>query len=646
VNIKISTNLIPRKLLFGNQDKSIVRISPDGKRLAYLAPYEGVMNVWVGTANNLSASKPVTSSKKRGIPIYFWAYTNNHILYVQDNNGDENWNIFSMDLSSLKEKNLTPIDNVNAQIIQINSEYPDKLIIGLNDRKPEYHDLYKLNLISGKKDLIVENNEFSYFCLDNNMNPRFAIKFVETGAAEFYKLDSKYSKTERLFRVEAEDVLNTEIIGFSKDNCQYYLADSRDRDTNGLFLIDCGTGKGKCIAEHPKADIQEFSINPITKTIEAVAFDYLRREWCVLDDCVKNDFDFLTKNLEGDLFPTSRSLDNITWIVGSNIDNGPIKYYLYDRKNKQIQFLFSNRKELENCKLNRMIPVIINCRDGLEMVSYYTLPDESGYTGKKHPNEPVPLVLLVHGGPWGRDSWGLNTMHQWLANRGYAVLSVNFRGSTGFGKKFVNAANLEWGRKMHDDLIDAVKWAINNKITTKDQVAIMGGSYGGYATLAGLTFTPDTFACGVDIVGPSNLQTLLENMPPYWKPMEEVMLSRVGDYRTKEGKVHLSNCSPLTHAHKIKKPLLIGQGANDPRVLQSESDQIVKSMQDSSIPVTYIVFPDEGHGFNRPENRLSFFAITEAFLANVLGGECQPTGDDFENSSHKIICGEKEIPGL
>jgi dipeptidyl aminopeptidase/acylaminoacyl peptidase len=282
----------------------------------------------------------------------------------------------------------------------------------------------------------------------------------------------------------------------------------------------------------------------------------------------------------------------------------------------------------------------------MDLVSYLTLPPAADPNHDGKPEAKAPLVLLVHGGPWGRDSYGYNGYHQWLANRGYAVLQVNYRASTGFGKNFITAGNLQWGRKMHDDLIDSVDWAIANGITTPDKVAIMGGSYGGYATLAGLTFTPDTFACGVDIVGPSNLNTLLATVPPYWASFYEQLARRMGDPRTEEGRKWLTERSPLTHADKISKPLLIGQGANDPRVKQDESDQIVKAMTAKKIPVTYVLFPDEGHGFARPENSKAFNAVAEGFLAQCLGGRAEPIGDDLRGSSISVPTGADGVLGL
>jgi len=386
--------------------------------------------------------------------------------------------------------------------------------------------------------------------------------------------------------------------------------------------------------------------HPMEKTIEAVSFTYKRREWKILDASIKADLNYLKKVADGEMNVTDRTLDDKHWIVAYVMDNGPVRYYHYDRPGEKAKFLFSNRKALEGQPLTRIHPVVIKSRDGLNLVSYLSLPVWMDRDSDGRPEKPVPIVLFVHGGPWARDSWGYSSYDQWLTNRGYAVLSVNFRSSTGFGKKFVNSGDLEWARKMHDDLIDAVNWAIKKKIADPKRVAIMGGSYGGYATLVGLTYTPDVFACGVDICGPSNLITLLESIPPYWKPMLDVFTTRVGDHRTDEGRKLLTERSPLTYVDRISRPLLIGQGANDPRVKQAEADQIVKAMEDKNIPVAYVLFPDEGHGFARPENRIAFNAVAEAFLAKHLGGRYEPIGDDFTGSSITVPKGADQLPGL
>jgi dipeptidyl aminopeptidase/acylaminoacyl peptidase len=334
------------------------------------------------------------------------------------------------------------------------------------------------------------------------------------------------------------------------------------------------------------------------------------------------------------------SQDRRNWVVAYRHDDTPREYYLYDRDARQARWLFTSTPAFEGRPFVKMEPVTIRARDGLELVCYLSRPRGAP------PGKRLPMVLLVHGGPWSRDGWGLHPTHQWLANRGYAVLSVNYRGSTGFGKAFINAANLEWAGKMHDDLIDAVDWAVAEGVADPDRVAIMGTSYGGYAALVGLTFTPEKFACGIDLVGISNLVTLMNTIPEYWKPWKSLWKVRMGDYTTEAGRQFLEERSPLNRVDRIVRPLLIGQGANDVRVKASESEQIVAAMQRHGIPVTYVFYPDEGHGLGRPENRSSFAAVVEAFLAAHLGGRCEPIGDDFKDSTIEFKAGRELILGL
>lgn len=637
--------LISREVLFGNPDRAGVRISPDGSKMGYLAPVNGVMNVWIGPTDDLKSARPVTHDTKRGIRSYFWCFTNKHIVYLQDKEGDENWRLHCVDLESGRERDLTPLEGINAQVEEVSPEFPEKILVGLNDRVPQFHDLYSVNIVSGERELVQKNDEFAFFATDDDFRIRLAGKMTPVGGLEFYRPDGKggwglYEK------IPSEDMMTTSLSGVDKAGDVIYMTDSRGRNTGALYSVNLNTGERKLLAENPKADAGAVLIHPTKKTVQAVEFEYLRSEWEILDKSIEKDWAYLRTVADGDMQIISRTLDDRTWIVVYLMDDGPVRYYKYDRDAGKAEFLFTNRKALEGLPLVKMQPVVIKTRDGLDMVSYLTLPPGSDSDGDGRPDAAQPMVLVVHGGPWGRDTWGYNSLHQWLANRGYAVLSPNFRGSTGFGKAFVNAGDKAWGRKMHDDLIDAVEWAAGEGIADKARVAIYGGSYGGYATLAGLTFTPDVFACGVDIVGPSNLVTLLQSVPPYWKPMLDLFTTRVGDHRTSEGQAFLKERSPLTYADRICKPLLIGQGANDPRVKQAEADQIVNAMREKGLPVTYVLYPDEGHGFARPENRMSFNAVAEAFLAGQLGGRYEPVGDDFKGSSIKVPEGAQYVPGL
>jgi len=639
------TGLIPRKLLFGNPDKASPQLSPDGKQLSFLAPVEGVLNVWVGPAADPAAAKPVTHDKKRGIRSYFWAYTSQHLLYVQDTDGDEDFHIYRVDLKAGETKDLTPLKKIRAEIKADSHKFPEELLVGLNDRDPKFHDIYRVNLLTGERKLIEKNTEFAGYLSDNDFRIRFATKLTPDGGRLYLKPDGKGGWTDFL-KIGMEDSLTTGPAGFDGSGNVLYLLDSRGRNTAAFATLDLKTNKETVLFEDPHADAGGVMLHPTTNAVEAVSFTYERSHWEFKDPAVKADFEELKKVADGDISVSSRTLDDKTWVVAFVMDNGPVRYYVYDRPSKKARFLFTNRKDLEGLALQKMFPRVIKSRDGFDLVSYLTLPPGVDPDTTGRPGKPVPMVLFVHGGPWGRDSWGLNTTHQFLANRGYAVLSVNFRGSTGFGKKFLNAGNREWAGKMHDDLIDAVDWAIKEKIADPARVGIYGGSYGGYATLVGLTFTPDKFACGVDVVGPSNIVTLLSTIPPYWAPAVQLFKDRVGDFTTEEGKKFLLERSPLTHVDKIRRPLLIAQGANDPRVKQAEADQIVKAMQAKKLPVTYVLFPDEGHGFARPVNSLAFNAVMEAFLAVNLGGRYEAIGDAFAGSTITVPTGAEDVPGL
>jgi dipeptidyl aminopeptidase/acylaminoacyl peptidase len=676
-------DLIPRDVLFGNPDRAAVQLSPDGAKISYLAPVGGVMNVWVAPIDKPEEAKPVTRDTVRGIRQYFWAFTNSHILYMQDKGGDENWHLYSVDISAgNKEIDLTPFETIpgpdgkpmvnpntgktlrpRGQVQELSDKTPDQILITINDRDPRFADLYRADIRTGKLTLVEENKGFVGFATDSDFVPRYAFRFIASGGLEVLKpaapepaagaRSRDWNVTET---IPMEDAQTTSIVGFSRDGTLEYNIDSRGRNTSALTETNTKTGQTRVLFESPQADVSGTVMHPRDKTVQAVSTNYTRTSWTVLDKAIEADFAYLEQVADGDVTITSRTLDDTRWIVAYLMDNGPVRYYRYDRTPApaggagtagRATFLFTNRKAIENTTLATMTPVVIKSRDGLSLVSYLTLPVGAATSPGAAPASPLPMVLNVHGGPWARDSWGFSGMHQWLANRGYAVLSVNYRGSTGFGKNFINAANSEWARKMHDDLLDAVKWAVESKIADPARVGIMGGSYGGYATLVGVTFTPDQFACGVDIVGPSSLVTLMKNIPEYWIPIMPSLTVRVGgDPRTEEGRKFLELRSPLSRVADIKRPLLIGQGANDPRVTQVESDQIVQAMQEKKIPVTYVLYPDEGHGFARPENRLSFFAVSEAFLAEHLGGRYEPIGDDFTGSSITVPAGADQVPGV
>lgn len=639
--------LIPREALFGNPSRASGRISPDGKWLSWLAPKDGVLNVWMAPADDPSAARAMTNSTDRPIRQYFWAPDSGSLLYVQDKGGDENFLLYQVDVETGEERTLTPFENTRVSLVGSSHRIKDKVLIGLNNRDPRFHDVWLLDLVSGEMTEVVRNEAgYAGFDADDNLDVRMAYRQNAEGGMDLFRVVGGEVEAEPFASWGLEDSLTTSTAGYTYDGKTLYWLDSRGRDTAALIAENTETGERKVIAEDPRADVGGTLRDPQTGEVEAYSVNYMQTEWMALDPEVKASLDWLRTQLEGDFGIQSRTDDDSKWIVWNDPLVASTRTLIYDRKAGTLEEFYVTRPELEGAPLQPMHPLEIKARDGLTLVSYLTLPPGSDSNADGVPDEPVPMVLFVHGGPWARDGYGYNTAHQWLANRGYAVLSVNFRGSTGFGKDFISAGDLEWGAKMHDDLIDATDWAIAQGIAQADKVAIMGGSYGGYATLAGLTFTPEKFACGVDIVGPSNLETLLETIPPYWEPLVKQFHERMGNPNTPEGLALLKERSPLYKADDIVKPLLIGQGANDPRVKQAESDQIVSAMKQAGIPVTYVLYPDEGHGFAKPANNISFMAVAENFLATCIGGRAEPIGDALEPSTAQIVEGADFVKGL
>lgn len=641
-----SIPLIPRGDLFGNPTRAAGKISPDGQWLSWLAPKDGVLNIWLAPVDNPDAAKAMTEATDRPILQYMWAPDSKSLLYIQDKGGDENFLLYGVDIASGKETTLTPFENTRVDIVGGSESIRDKILIGLNNRDPQFHDVHLLNLNTGELTLVIENNSYAGFMADDTLTVRMALRQNEAGGTDYFRVVDNKVEEEPFTSTEMEDALTTSPAGYTRDGSILYWLDSRDRNTAALFAEDVATGERTLIAENDRADIGGTIRDRETGEVQAYSVNYLKTEWTALDADIGASLDWLGTQLEGEYGISSRTDDNQTWIVWNDPLTAPTATYIYDRQTQTLTPFYVTRPELEGAPLQPMYPLEIASRDGLTLPSYLTLPAGVAMDDNGNPSASAPMVLLVHGGPWARDDYGFNSIHQMLANRGYAVLSVNFRGSTGFGKDFLNAANKQWGLAMHDDLIDATNWAITQGIAGKDQVAIMGGSYGGYATLAGLAFTPETFACGVDIVGPSNLETLLGTIPPYWAPMVKIFHERMGNPDTEEGLALLKAASPLYKADQITKPLLIAQGANDPRVKQAESDQIVGAMKDAGIPVTYVLYPDEGHGFAKPTNNIAFFAIAENFLAECLGGRAEPLGDVLVPSSAEILEGAEHVVGL
>jgi dipeptidyl aminopeptidase/acylaminoacyl peptidase len=632
-------DLLPRRLIFANPERIIVRISHDGTKIAFLAPIDGVLNLWVGPVERIEDARPVTKATDRNLGLWIvWMHDNRHVLFFRDRAGDENWCSWAIDLESGDVRALTPQTGVTCGVQQLSRHFPSELLIRHNGRDKRHFDLYRVNVTTAESNLIERNEEgFTGYFTDQQFRVLFAARFTEDGSIEFVRRgnDGSWGCFER---IETDDQMTTRTVEVSADGRELYWLDSRGRDTAAVIAQDVASGAIQVLAEDSHSDFTEILLDPVLDRPIAAVCARERQRWHVLDATFAVDFAYLTRFKRGELAITSMSQDRQHWLIAYYRDDAPLEYFHYDRCHRQARRLFSSAPALEGAPLVKMEPVVIRARDGLELISYLSRPRGTS------PADRLPMVLHVHGGPWSRNAWGLVGDHQWLANRGYVVLSVNFRGSTGFGKAFVNAGNREWAGKMHDDLIDAVDWAVAQGIADPARVAIMGVSYGGYSALVGLTFTPEKFACGVDVVGISNLVTFLNTIPDYWQTWKSVWAVRVGDYKSEEGRKFLEERSPVNRADRIVRPLLIGQGANDVRVNAAESEQIVAAMQRHGIPVTYVYYPDEGHGLLRPENRRSFAAVTEAFLAQHLGGRRQPIGDDFDGSTITFKAGRDLIP--
>ncbi len=601
--------LIPLELLLGNPEKASAQISPDGMKLSYLAPKKGVINVWIKTlgANDDHA---VTHDTNRGVIHYGWTADSKKLLYVQDVGGNENGRLYALDLTNGEIRDLTPFENVQVRIVSYQKDFPDEILIAMNRRDVRLHDVYHLNLVSGEMKLVAENpGSVSGWMADAKLKVRAAVASREDGGSDLLMRDTEESPWRTLVSWSPEDDFASGFLSFSKNGQSIYLEDSRGVDKSRLVRMNVASGETEVLAEDPESDLSDVMFHPDTFEVQMVGFLKDRKEWRILDASIRDDIGCIRALNPGDFSITSRTLSDKKWIVRFEEDQKPVSYYCYDRTLKKGEFLFFHQPALNRYRFSPIKPIVFKARDGLLLHGYLTLP-----LSKRA--ERVPLVLMVHGGPWARDGWGFAPRVQWLASRGYACLQINFRGSTGYGKAFVNAANKEWGGKMQDDLVDGVRWAVREGIADPKRVAIFGSSYGGYAALAGAAFTPEVFRCAVSIVGPSNLVTFLKTTPPYWHSELPMIHKRVGNPETEAE--FLKSRSPLYHVDRIKVPIFIAQGANDPRVNVAEAEQMVEALKRKGVPYEYVVFGDEGHGFVKAVNRLELFRKVEKFLAQHL----------------------------
>lgn len=623
------TPLIPREILLGAPERMNPKLSPDGKWVAWLGPDNGnVLQIWVRGVGE-QAARIVTKGNKKDIYTYSWAQNNDTLIYEQDRDGDENPHLYGVSVQKEGVRDYTPFPGVRARILAFNPCFPDEMLIALNSRDPSLFDVFRVDLSTGAiVDDATNPGDVAAWVVDANFQVRAAIIKTSSGGVEIRIREGVTSFWRTWMSAAPEDILS--LVDFSEDGKSAFLISSIGRDTAALVERNIESGTETIIAASDKVDVGPILIHPQRHVVQAVAFVIGRTSWMAVDRTVANDFAQIANLSDGDFYVISRDSADNNWLVAFTRDRGAVHFYVWNRKVKKGEFLFSHQPSLDQFVLSEMQPITYTARDGMRLYGYLTLPVGVA-------KERLPMVLLVHGGPWARDFWGFNGYVQWLANRGYAVLQINFRGSSGYGKRYLNAGNRQWGLKMQDDLIDGARWATSSGIADSKRLAVFGVSYGGYAALAAAAFTPEEFACCVDMAGPSNLKTMVAAIPKYWKPIRAAFDYRIGNVDDPKDADLIRNASPLFRADRINKPLLIGQGANDPRVNIRESEQIVDAITKSGGAVTYVVYPDEGHILARHENRIDFMARAEKFLATYLHGRCEAMTDDRIPGSSAIV---------
>jgi len=646
--------MLPLERLMAPASFTVPQISPDGRLVSWIAPLDGTPNLYVAETGDLESARPVTHFTDSGVRatdvsgqvMYRWHYDCKHIIYPKDYDGDENWDIHVVDTETAEDRNLTPIPDKKVEIIAYGRKSPNEALITIQTFGKYDPEVYHLNLLSGERTLLQANDGSLAFLADNDLIIRMSISFAADGGLDFHKYNAS-GKGGLIYQVSAGDMpallsaVYQKVIRFDANNEKLYLYDAQLRDKAALVSLDVETGDMELLAEDDRVDIGGVIYHPVDNTVQGYATNWTRTSWTATDESIAADLQALNGIEEGDWQILGRSDDDKTWVVRYMAAHKPIAFYLYDRASKSGTRMFTSTPQLEGLELSDMHPYVLTTDDGFDLVSYITLPPWTDPDNDGRPDQPIPVVVMVHGGPSDeRAQYAFGPFVHWLANRGYGFQYVNFRGSAGFGKAYMNGQKMEWGGKMHQDVLDQVQWAIDEGIAIPDKVAILGGSYGGYETLVAMTMTPDVFACGVDIVGPSNLEIFM----PHWD--EDRMGKTIGDPRTEEGRAFLRSRSPINFAHQTKNPVLIGQGANDSRVPQEQSDMVVQKMQEAGVEVTYIVYPDEGHGFLRPANSMAFNAILEVFLGQCLGGRYEEITSQIEGSSVQAPVGVEHIPGL
>lgn len=640
--------LILRADLFGDAYRSGAQLSPRGDRVAFLAPRDGANNLFVLAVGAMDEPRPVTDDKDQGVARFAWAEDSATLLYLQSGAAGET-RLFAVDAGgAAAPRALTPV-GTDAKIIGLSSSDPTGVLVEIGAHGGANPDVVRIDVASGARTTVERNQGgaqgFAHYFVDHDNHVRLALRNKDDGSAEMFARPAVGGRWTSLFAIPLEDTQSAQPVAFAADGQSFLMLDSTGRDRAALVRVDAATGVKTVLGESARADVDDVWLDPATNTPHAFAAEYLRPEWRALDNDGQADLDFLDRQLTGDFTVVSRNADNTRWIV---VESGPTsspRTYLYERGDtRRLSLLFRQRPNLEHAPLQPMTPIEIEARDGLTLVSYLTLPPGSDANNDGRPDQPAPMVIVVHDGPWTRASYGFDAAHQWLANRGYAVLSVNFRGSSGFGKAFLNAGNREWGGKIQDDLSDAVQWAVQNGVAEPDHIAIMGQGFGGYAVLNALSMTPGLYRCGISYGGPANLSALLSN---YSSGIDRNQLyQRVGDPRTADGRKLLYDQSPIYRANQIRSPLLLAMGGRDPIASRSEADQITLALRARGTSATYLVFPDDGAELTRTQNRLAYLAVLEHFLGDCLGGRVEPVGNAFEGANLIAYEGAVNVPGL
>ncbi len=631
------TPFIPSSSLTNANDRASASLSPDGLQLAFVQGLDDGVSLWVASLADPNSARKLLDTRPR-IAQYVWTHDSSELVYIENESG--HCSLFAVSVIDGSQRTIGTLSGANGKLEQSsafcpNSPCPRELLVSLLVGDLVYQSWHIVNIDTGESRQLLSKFQFNQVFCDQGFTPRVATKVLASGNVLLMRITESGWKTFK--EVPLADEMTTKAVALDRSGRYFYFVDSGQRDTGALVVYDMDSETTEVLLEDLSADVCKWSQSPVTGKIQLAAADCERRSWSALDEALASDLHFLEESIVGDIEIVSRSADDRVWLLREMPNDATPRWYAYLREQPTLTLLFSERERLRHLPLVPRNPVVISARDGLRMVSYLTLPPGTVCRTNGSPESPLPFILNVHGGPTLRDDWGYGLLHQWLANRGYAVLSVNFRGSAGFGKSFRAAGNRQWGLAMQDDLMDAVQWAVDRGIADAQRLGIMGASYGGYATFAALGLVPERFACGISMVSPMELVSMLQSIPQHWTPFIEQIRMEVGDYRTPADQADLLSRSPITFARQIRRPLLIVQGGQEPPSRLTHSLEVARDLESKGVPVVYLVFPDEGHVFENPQNIAALVAITDCFLARTLGGRSEESLQSVMNHSSACV---------